>query len=355
MMTQNTTQREELIKTVIEIAIKLGAISLILYISFLIVQPFISLVLWSVILAVTLFPVVETLAQKFQVSRKKMVISLAIVFNLALVVPTYLVSDKAIDSVKQLSSVAQQGKIVIPKPPLHVKEWPFVGEGVYDAWDEASINLTSTLKTFEPQIKQLAGKMVKVLGEALRVILLSVVSVVIAVYLIIKAEPYSDFYRKVSVRLIGEKGEEWAKLTALTIRSVATGVIGVAVIQAFFALVGFIVMKVHFSVVLALGVMFLTIVQLPAFIIIGPVIAIVLSQDSSSSTIIFSIYMLLVSGMDGVLKPLLMGRGVNIPMLVILIGAIGGMMLMGMIGLFVGAVVFALAYKLFMLWLSEKM
>jgi len=152
---------------------------------------------------------------------------------------------------------------------------------------------------------------------------------------------------------VGEKGDEWAVLTTLTIRSVVTGVIGVAVIQAFFALIGLLLMGVPFAVLLALGIMFLTIIQVPALVIIGPVIAYVFSQGSGTAEIIFTVYMLIVGASDGVLKPLLMGRGVDIPMLVILIGAIGGMILMGMIGLFIGAVVFALAYKLFGLWIAE--
>jgi len=125
------------------------------------------------------------------------------------------------------------------------------------------------------------------------------------------------------------------------------------VIQAFFALIGLVLMGVPFAVVLALGIMFLTIIQVPALLIIGPVIAYVFSQGSGTSEIVFTVYMLIVGASDGILKPILMGRGVDIPMLVILIGAIGGMILMGMIGLFIGAVIFALAYKLFGLWIAE--
>jgi predicted PurR-regulated permease PerM len=82
-------------------------------------------------------------------------------------------------------------------------------------------------------------------------------------------------------------------------------------------------------------------------------IAYVFSQGTGTAEIVFTIYMLIVGASDGVLIPMLMGRGVDIPMLVILIGAIGGMILMGMVGLFLGAVVFALAYKLFGLWIAE--
>jgi predicted PurR-regulated permease PerM len=131
------------------------------------------------------------------------------------------------------------------------------------------------------------------------------------------------------------------------------GVIGVAVIQAIFALIGLGLMGVPLSALWALIIMFLTIIQVPALIVIAPIIAYVFSQGSGTTEVIFAVYMLIVGASDGILKPILMGRGVDIPMLVILIGAIGGMILMGMIGLFIGAVIFALTYKLFGAWMAE--
>ena len=154
-------------------------------------------------------------------------------------------------------------------------------------------------------------------------------------------------------RLLGERGREWGDLSILTVRSVANGVVGVAIVQAGLAVVGMLFMHVPLAPLWAVMIMFLTIIQLPALIVIGPVIAYVFSYADGVGATIFAVYMLIVGGIDGVLKPLLMARGVDIPMLVILVGAIGGMMLMGMIGLFIGAVVFALAYKLFMVWLDE--
>ncbi len=352
-MAEIETIRQESVKTAIEIAIKLGILVLILFVSFLIVKPFLPIILWSVILAVAFFPLVESFSHMFHSSKKKVVIVLVLVFSTALLVPTYFISDKAIDSVSQLTHVARKGNVSVPSPPENLKEWPLVGESLYTGWESASQNLGATLKTFEPQIKVIASKTVALLGDALRMILFSIISVLIAAYLITQDKKYAQVYTKISTRLIGEKGQEWAKLTVLTIRSVASGVIGVAVIQSFLALVGLVVMDIPFSVVIALGVMFLTIMQLPTIILIGPVVALVLSQDTSTSAIVFSIYMLIVGAIDGVLRPFLMGRGVDIPMVVVLVGAIGGMLLMGMIGLFVGAVIFALAYKLFMLWLSE--
>jgi len=178
-------------------------------------------------------------------------------------------------------------------------------------------------------------------------------SFIIAAALLIGRDGAVKLYNNILCRIVGDKGDEWAVLSTLTVRSVVTGVIGVAVIQAVFALIGLGLMGVPLAAVWAIIIMFLTIIQVPALIVIGPIIAYVFSQGSGTAEIVFTIYMLIVGASDGVLKPLLMGRGVDIPMLVILIGAIGGMMLMGMIGLFIGAVIFALAYKLFGLWIAE--
>ncbi len=350
----NGLDKESIVALVLEIAIKLSVVAFIVYVSFLIVDPFIPIILWSSILAVTLFPPVEYLANKFQTTRKRVVTILAIVLNLLLIVPTYLVSDKAIASMKKLTAIAKNGSVTFPLPPHGMKQFPVIGEELYNFWLEASTNFEATFKSFEPQIKSIALHLLNLFGDALSVVVISVVSMIVAAFLVIHADTLSHFYTHISTRLIGNKGREWARLTALTIRSVALGVIGVGVIQGAFALLGLVVMKIPFSIVIALSIMFLTIVQLPAFIVIGPLLAYVLSHDTSTSAIVFSIYMLIVGGIDGVLKPLLMGRGVNLPMLVVLVGAIGGMLLMGMIGLFVGAVIFSLAYKLFILWLDYK-
>ena len=344
---------DESVKLAIEIAIKLGVIGVILAVSFLIIKPFLGILLWSVILAVALFPAVESLGKKLNLSRKKVVVILTIVANLALVVPTYMLSENALSSIVDLKEIASQENFSIPAPKEHVKDWPVIGEQAYSLWYDASRNLKGVIESFSQEIKIVISKIAKALKDVFSVILMSMASLIIAAFFITGAEKYTRFYKKISTRLIGERGDEWAVLTALTIRSVATGVIGVAAIQASFAFVGLVLMKVPFAIVLTLAIMFLTIIQVPAILVIGPVIAYVLSGDTSVGAIVFTVYMLIVGSSDGILKPILMGRGVDIPMLVVLIGAVGGMILMGMIGLFVGAVIFALAYKLFMLWIED--
>ena len=348
----DNTAREEKVNVAIEIAIKVGLLALVLYISFLIVKPFLAIVVWGIIIAVALSPVINTLEKRFG-NRKKIIIGLSTVVILALIVPTYMLSGTVIKTSQTLTHAMEDGNITVPPPTENVKEWPVIGEKAYAFWDSASHNLKTTLAPYHDKIQKLIKSLISALGSGIGTIFMFVGSMIIAAVFLIGSKGSVKFYNDILKRLVGEKGEEWAMLSALTVRSVVMGVLGVAVIQAFFALIGMVAMGIPLSIVWAVAIMFLTIIQVPALLIIGPMIAYVFSQGSGTAEIVFTIYMLIVGASDGVLKPILMGRGVDIPMLVILIGAIGGMMLMGMIGLFIGAVIFALAYKLFDLWIAE--
>ena len=351
-MMNKLLEREEKVKISIEIAIKLSLLALVVYISYLIAKPFIGIVVWGIIIAVALSPVINSLEKRFN-NRKKVIIGLTVAVIAALLIPTYMLSGSLIESSTSIAQSMKEGNITIPPPTEKVKEWPLIGEKAYALWDAASHNLKQTLEPFKEDIKKMAGSIFSALGSGLGTIFMFIGSFIIAAAFLIGRDGAVNFYETILRRIVGDRGEEWANLSTLTIRSVVTGVIGVAVIQAVFALIGMALMGVPLAVVWALIIMFLTIIQVPALLVIGPVIAYVFSQGSGTAEIVFTIYMLIVGASDGVLKPILMGRGVDIPMLVILIGAIGGMMLMGMIGLFVGAVIFALSYKLFGLWISE--
>jgi len=345
-------QREEKVNIAIEIAIKLGLLVMVIYFSYLIAKPFLAIIVWGIIIAIALSPMITSLEKRFN-HRKKIIIGLTVVVIAALLIPTYMLSGKMIESSQTIVHAMKDGNITIPPPTEKVKEWPLIGEKAYTFWDSASKDLKDTLEPFKDKIKKLAGSILSAIGSGLGTIFMFVGSMIIAAVFLIGSEGAVKFSDHLYRRLLGDRGSEWANLSALTVRSVVTGVLGVAVIQATFALVGLLLMGVPLAGVWALGIMFLTIIQVPALLIIAPIIVYVFSQGTGTPEVVFTIYMLIVGASDGVLKPLLMGRGVDIPMLVILIGAIGGMILMGMIGLFIGAVIFALAYKLFGLWMDD--
>ncbi|NOR54765.1 MAG: AI-2E family transporter [Sulfurovum sp.] len=351
-MTDKIQEREEKVNLAIEIAIKVSLIAVVVVISFLIAKPFMAIVLWGAIIAVAISPLINNLEKRFG-NRKKIIIAITIAVIAALVVPTYSLSGKTFETSQVVIEKMKEGHITVPPPTENVKEWPVIGEKAYAFWEDASKNLKTTLAPFADDIKKGITKLLSSLGGLIGTVLMFVISMIISAVFLIGSEGSVKFYKDISRRLMGDKGDEWAELSTATIRGVVNGVIGVALLQGILSLIFMAFMDVPLAIVWAVLIMFVAILQLPALIISGPVVAYVFSQGSGTAEVIFAILMIIVAAGDGAIKPFLMGRGVDAPMLVIMIGAIGGMMLMGMVGLFVGAVIFALAYKLFTFWMAE--
>jgi predicted PurR-regulated permease PerM len=240
----------------------------------------------------------------------------------------------------------------VPPPSESVKSWPVIGEPFYKFWSLASNNLGAALSKMAPQLKKFGIPLLSTAAGAGVGILKFVVSLIIAGVLLANASGGSQTARAFAKRLTGERGTMVVQLAAATVRSVALGILGVALIQTLLAGMGFLAVGVPGAGFWALLVLVLAVVQLPTILILGPIIVYVFYTSSTVIAVVFAIWSILVGISDAFLKPLLMGRGVDVPMLVIFIGAIGGFMASGIIGLFVGAVIFALGYKLFLLWLS---
>ena len=149
------------------------------------------------------------------------------------------------------------------------------------------------------------------------------------------------------------RGNEFAELATATVRSVVQGIVGVAIIQALLAGLGFVVTGVPAAGLWALLVLVSAVVQLPVAVVMLPPVLLVFSSASTTAAVAFTVWCLFISLLDNVLKPILFGRGVKVPTLVIFIGAIGGMLSMGIIGLFLGAVVLALGYEILGAWMSD--
>ncbi len=340
-------------KNVIETAIKIAVLGFMVISAFQLIRPFLTPVIWGIILAIAVEPLIARIAQKLG-GRRSLVSGLfVIVVIAAIVIPTVYLAMSSFDAVQALNEQVGNKTLVIPPPPAKVADWPFIGESLHHAWKLASTNLEGALKQFAPQIKSVAGSVLASVGGGLAGIFMIILSTCIAGVFLAKAETSTVFARKLFTRFAGEKGAEITVLATATIRGVMQGVVGVAVIQAVLAAIGMVVVGVPAASLWTVMVLICAVVQLPPILILGPVAVYVFSVADTTPAILFLIWSIVVSASDGVLKPILMGRGVDIPMLVILIGALGGMMLSGIIGLFVGAVVLAIMYTLFMAWLNE--
>jgi len=338
----------------IEAAIQIGLVFLLVLWCFNIVRPFIPLVLWGAILAVAIYPLFVRL-QALLGGRRKLAATLMTLTALALlVIPSVMLSESAIGNAQQLGSQINDGTLRIPPPAEKVQTWPLIGERLYSAWSQASENLSTTLSKHKEQLTDVAKWTLASAAGAGAVLLQFIVSIIIAGVLLVYAKSGTDTVARISARLMGtEGGTAFTEMAGATIRSVAQGVLGVALIQTVLAGIAMLLVGVPYAGIWTLLVLLLAIVQLPTILILGPVIVYVFTITTTVPAVIFAIWSLLVGVSDSFLEPLLLGRGLDIPMPVILLGAIGGMILSGFIGLFVGAVVLAVGHKLFIVWMNQ--
>jgi len=343
---------EQFIQNSIGSVLRIGVLLIIAYYSLQILSPFINLALWSIILAVALYPAHSKLSAKLGNRQKLSATIIVAVFLFIIVFPVMIMTDSTVKSARNLSSQLQSGELSIPPPRDKVASWPVVGETLYDVWSKAAENVEETINQFEPQLRQAGEWLLKAIGGAAGGILTIIVSIVLAGFFMISADRGYAVARKIMTLLLGRRGAELTDLSIATIRSVAKGVLGVALIQTALAAIGLYATNVPYAGILLVLFLVIAIIQIPTTIIILPLIIWMYSAASPMVATIFAVYMILVGLSDNLLKPLLLGRGVAIPALVILLGAIGGIIYAGVIGLFLGAVILALAYTLILVWMG---
>ncbi len=350
----NSTERAQNSATTqaIEIAIRLGLLFMILAWCMQILGPFISIVAWGAIIAVAIYPLFLKLEKKLG-GRTKLAVTLIAVLGIAIIlIPVVSLSVSAVEGGTRLGHEISAGQVTVAPPTESVKEWPIIGEKTYKIWYQASDNLKATLEKYPDQLSAASKKLLGIATGIGKGLLQFVISTLIAAVFLLNVEGATNGVRKLATRLTAEHGDDLVNLSTATIRSVAVGVIGIAFIQAVLSGLGMMFAGVPAAGLLAIVILVLAIAQLPPLLILGPVAVYVFSAESTMVATIFLVWSLLVSFSDAVLKPLLLGRGVNVPMLVILLGAIGGMITSGIVGLFIGAVILGMGYSLLKVWIE---
>ena len=352
---QNTSFDPLFVRNMLESFLRIGLVFLLLIWTYDIIRPFVVPILWGSIIAMAAYPLVTWLEPKLGGKRGLTCTVVTLFFIVALVIPTWMVTDSMLGGIKNLHEGIESGELQVPAPSEKVAEWPVIGERTYALWSEASRDLESTIEKRGDQIKELLGTVLKRMGSSLMGVLMFVVALIIAGALMTFADSCAGAANRIFVRIGGLRpGGEWASMTVATVRNVLKGVIGVAIIQTVLVSIGLFVAGVPGAPLWSGIVLFLAIAQLPPLIILAPIMIWMFSSADTTTAIIFAVYQLVAGASDSFLKPIFMGRGLDIPMPVILIGAIGGMIAMGIIGLFAGAVVLSIWYKLFELWMAQE-
>lgn len=343
-------------RDLLDVLIRAGLVGVLVMFCYQVFQPFLNLMLWSMILAITLYPLHSKLKARLGGNDGRAATALVVLSIAILLVPVYLLGASMAESIEGSIALVKSGDMHIPPPAESVATWPLVGQQLHDLWLQASTDLTSLLKKVAPQLKDVSLNLLGKLAGIGMGFLVFIFALLIAGIFMAFGDSGSRSAVQIFSRISGaDKGPKIAELCTATIRAVAQGVVGIAFIQMLLIGAGFVLMGIPGAGLLALAVLLLGIMQLPATLVTIPVIAYVFATEGASvASIVFAIYTFVAGLADNVLKPLLLGRGVDVPMPVVLIGALGGMVSNGIIGLFIGPVILGVGYQLFWQWVEDQ-
>jgi predicted PurR-regulated permease PerM len=348
---------KRLSRSLLDVFIRAGLVFALAALCYQIFSPFVALMTWALILAVTLYPAHQKLARRMG-GKQGLAATLLVLGGIVLIgLPTAVLMFELGDSVHDFVGSVRDNTLQIPAPSPGVAEWPIVGKRVHGLWSQAHSDLPAVVQSLQPKLGDLAKNALGIVASIGGAMLLFLASFVIAGIIMAFGQSGARGTRSIFDRIVGTAhGEEFAKLSTATIRAVALGVLGVAFIQAIVVGMFLITAGVPFAGLLALIVLVLGIAQVPALLVTLPVIVYIWASGDygTAAAVTYTVLLFLAGMLDNVLKPLLLGRGVDAPMVVILLGALGGLATHGILGMFVGATLLALGYQIFMWWVATN-
>lgn len=337
----------------IQLVIRLGLLALLIVWTFVLIRPFVPILAWAVVLAVALNPVFTPLARILG-GRPKLAAVILTLINLAILIgPAAWLGLGAVEGTKDLARQLTAGELAIPSPPQAIKSWPAIGPQLYEFWDQASTNLRAVLRNIAPYLKTFATTLLGFAGDAGLGTIKFLLSIVVAGVVFPYGPQLVAAGRGFLSRIVPEQSEHFLDLAGATIRAVSQGVIGVAILQSLLAGVGFKLAGIPSAGLLAFLVLLLSIVQIGATIIILPVIIWIWTDKDVTTALLLTLFLGVVSILDNILKPLVMGRGLTTPTLVIFVGVIGGTLAHGIVGLFIGPIILSVAWELMAAWIRD--
>jgi predicted PurR-regulated permease PerM len=334
------------------LAIRIVCLGFLGYWSLILIRPFLTIIIWSIIIAVALYPIFDWLSAKLYGHRALATVAITILSLLVMLgLATWLALSLA-ETVWILLARLGDGTLTFPPPSEAVKAWPFIGEKIYESWLLASTNLQALVIEAAPHLKPLGSSLLNAAGSMGINLLKFIIAVVISGFLLIPGPSLIRSIKNVLGRVAAARGEEFVDLAGATIRNVSRGIIGIAILQALLAGIGLLFAGVPAAGLFSFLVLVLGIFQIGPSVILLPLFIWSWFAMDTAMAVLFTLYIVPVNLLDNILRPLV-AKGLSTPMPVILIGVLGGTLVHGMIGLFVGPIVLSIAWQLLVVWTRD--
>ena len=340
-------------RQVVQTILQLVALALLLKYCYNVLLPFINPLVWAIVLAVSLHPVHKHLKRRLRGRTTLTTVALILFLLLILILPAVWLSIKTGTEIKGVADAYLAGNYTIPPLPEGIKGVPLLGNTLNEIWNLLSTGIGALVEKYPEQTQKVAETGISLLASTGKGLLLFGLAILICGILLNYAEELASFSSNFFQRLLNSSKIDMASIAAHTIRNTVKRVFGVALIQSMLAAAGMLVAGIPYAGVWALLCLLLAVMQIGIFPVAIGVIIYIWSTGSTLAAILLTAWMIFVGIADNILNPLLIGKGTPVPAAVIFLGSLGGFIYAGFIGLFTGAVILSLGYKLFDIWLKE--
>lgn len=334
-----------------EVFIRMSLLAILGISCFLLLRPFLDVIMAGIIIAVAIYPSQQALKKVLGGRANWAAVLCSVLLLVVTLLPAYLLAGTLADGIRNVAGQLKGGQLRIPAAPANLERLPVVGMKLKEFWNLASVDISGAVSRLAPQIRERIPALVSTSVGIGSILIKFLIAILFAGFLLATSEQRIRFANRFFTRIFDDQAPEFEQLIAGTIRSVTNGILGVAVIQSLFGSLGFWVIGLPgtglWAVVLLIG----SVLQLGGLVLV-PAVLYVFATHSTSSAIMFLVWCIIVGLMDNVFKPLLLGRGSSVPMAVIFVGVLGGFIAMNIIGLFVGAIILSVGYKLLNAWLD---
>jgi predicted PurR-regulated permease PerM len=320
-----------------------------------VLAPFFSALFWAAVLAFASWPLMRLLTRALNGRENTAAAILSAGWMVLVAVPLVWLGFNLADHIRDATELFKGFQVDgLPDPPAWLADMPLVGERLVGLWtriDEEGAALLATVRPYLGQVGNwLLARSAQIGGGMLELAL----SLVLVFFFYRDGPRMAAFAHSLLERLIGDRAEHYLELVAGTVQRVVNGVIGTAAAQALLALIGFYIAGVPGALVLGIITFILSLIPMGPPLVWIPATAWLVSQEHYGMAVFLGIWgMFVISGVDNVLKPYLISRGGNLPLVVVLLGVFGGILAFGFMGLFLGPTLLAVAYSLLGDWVDN--
>jgi predicted PurR-regulated permease PerM len=339
---------------IVDIVIRLGILFLLIGWCLDILKPFILILIWGAVIAVAINPLHKLFVKVFRGSKVWGTIVMVLIMMSILLIPSYFISHSLYEGLHKAKAMYQSGEHLIPPPGDRVANWPGFTKPLVDFWQLASENLQAAMLKYSDQLKDIGLWLLHAFAGFGKGVLQFVVSILVAGVFLIYSDSLTTALKKIFKKLAGDSQENFIAISSSIIQNVVKGILGVAAIQAAMAGLGFFIAGVPFAGLWTILCLFLAIIQLGIGPIAIPIAIYMFSVTDTLTATLLAVWLVITLISDNILKPILLGRGAPAPMLVVFLGSIGGFIYNGFLGLFLGAVILTIGYKLVIAWMNSE-